>query len=237
MKNKKNIMILVTVFLIPILLVFAIIFGVKNGKYQDAKKYAENYMFQKAEKLFLELNNFQDSAAQVEEMARLTKMNRNDTQRLIPGSENQPTYKANYWCVEHKIGLSISWYSDQEELYTQWGEYAAWGTDRNFVNVFFSEEIGNSKIVRYDQSTGEYIFLQCTKENDRYYDSMPMVEWYRGVLVCNAYKPIHRWRNNPESGTDALCGGWCTRKLSSDKLISNFLGVTMELDTAVPRLH
>ena len=182
MKNKKNIMILVTVFLIPILLVFAIIFGVKNGKYQDAKKYAENYMFQKAEKLFLELNNFQDSAAQVEEMARLTKMNRNDTQRLIPGSENQPTYKANYWCVEHKIGLSISWYSDQEELYTQWGEYAAWGTDRNFVNVFFSEEIGNSKIVRYDQSTGEYIFLQCTKENDRYYDSMPMVEWYRGVL-------------------------------------------------------
>ncbi len=182
MKNKKNIMILVTVFLIPILLVFAIIFGVKNSKYQDAKKYAENYMFQKAEKLFLELNNFQDSAAQVEEMARLTKMNRNDTQRLIPGSENQPTYKANYWCVEHKIGLSISWYSDQEELYTQWGEYAAWGTDRNFVNVFFSEEIGNSKIVRYDQSTGEYIFLQCTKENDRYNDSMPMVEWYRGVL-------------------------------------------------------
>lgn len=182
MKNKKNIMILVTVFLIPILLVFAIIFGVKNGKYQDAKKYAENYMFQKAEKLFLELNNFQDSAAQVEEMARLTKMNRNDTKRLIPGSENQPTYKANYWCVEHKIGLSISWYSDQEELYTLWGEYAAWGTDRNFVNVFFSEEIGNSKIVRYDQSTGEYIFLQCTKENDRYYDSMPMVEWYRGVL-------------------------------------------------------
>ena len=182
MKNKKNIMILVTVFLIPILLVFAIIFGVKNSKYQDAKKYAENYMFQKAEKLFLELNNFQDSAAQVEEMARLTKMNRNDTKRLIPGSENQPTYKANYWCVEHKIGLSISWYSDQEELYTLWGEYAAWGTDRNFVNVFFSEEIGNSKIVRYDQSTGEYIFLQCTKENDRYYDSMPMVEWYRGVL-------------------------------------------------------
>lgn len=181
MKNGKNILFLTGVILIPVILVLAIVFGVKNSKYQDAKKYADNYMFQKAEKLFLELNDYRDSEAHAEEMARLTEMNRAETPKLIPGSENQPTYKAYYWCIDYKIGLDISWYSDQEELYTQWNEFYSWGRDSDFANVFFGGE-WDHRIVRYAQETGEFIFLLCTAENAQYYDSMPMEEWYRGKL-------------------------------------------------------
>lgn len=191
MKNHKNILFLTAVFLTPVILIFGILIGVKNNKYHDALEYADNYLFLGAQERFLELKDYRDSAQHAEKMTQLTEINKTEFLKLLPGAEKESQFQVTYWCLESNLGLKIDWDPDNEDLYSCWGPDYILRTDKALADTFFGTDLEAAKIIRYDQSTGEYIFLLYTGDNALFDHFMPMEEVYRGKLNADGNLEIY----------------------------------------------
>lgn len=181
MKNAKSILILAAVILVPAIIILAVVFGNRQSGYKDALYSVENYRYELACEQFQELGNYKDSAKLAAEMEQLTELNQEETLKLVPDCEPDDCMAYNYWSIEGKLGLRISWDLDAgKDFYAQWSEYEAWGSDNERADQLYGNFEFPLTAIRYNSETGEYIFLQYTGEDSMRDNSMPLEEWFRG---------------------------------------------------------
>ena len=178
---KKN-----AILLTVILAVSAFALLVPMIEYSNAMFRVKNYQYQMAEKRFLSMGDYRDSEEMAEEMARLTEMTMVQVRRLLLLSEDdaEATGRRTFRCVDAGFGIEIGLNPDIGfDQYVQWGSDAMVMTDSDAKSNFFGpdSEQRTLGLVRYDEQTGEYLFIRCFVNSD-ITSTKKSVILYRGKL-------------------------------------------------------
>ena len=184
MKKKILIPIIAIIVLALVLGAFFLKPDEKRSQYQEATNYADSFLYEFAREKFLALGDYEDSAEQARRIEQLTADTKAAMPALCPGDVPQYDWSAHYWCESLRIELGISWAINKGGT----DGYAVWYTNNDLYTDFEAQYqlLGTTwkgnRVIRYDASSGEYIFAQYAGDELFFESSLPMAEQVRGRM-------------------------------------------------------